>query len=435
MNDRLEQIFNKNIKRLRRIKNLEFALRGGEYHFIEIRNNIIVNSNSKKDYYISVRGEYRKNYFSFNSIFDDDLFDIIKLNRNIKNNNLIKYPFLKPVNYRDNNTLDINFDEYNNLLLLDNISEFIFKFLGKKYSVNGFIYIKKGRISPFTSHYPVISIINSKGLIANHRQNKIVLSLELQKAENIININKNFNNTDEIKNYLKNKMDSISQKLSLKSIENYTVENDKIVFSSLAIAKILHKIKHNFSSTDYFENNSNIFKNKLNKKIFSHKINIQLTPYHPLLLIAPFDETGEEKTIVNLVKNGKLREFTASYYESLKYKIPLTGDTVLNSKNSQIVSLYLKGGNSKTESIFKSNHKIIYIDDLEINQNTESLNEKIKITSKSSSFLYKKGKLEKKINNLIINISLDKLFMSIVDLTEEKEELGMITPDIFVSLQ
>lgn len=434
MNNKLENIFNKNYRRLRRIKNLEFALRGGEYHFIEIKNNIIINSSTKKDYYLSVRGEYKKNYFSFNSIFKDDLFDMIILNQNIKNHNLIKYPFLKPVNYRDNNALEINFDEYNNLLLLDLISKYIFEFLAKKYTINGKIYIKNGRISPFSNAYPIISIVNSKGINAQHKQNKIVINLELRKDNNTIIVNKTFNNIKEIKNYLEQKNNDIQEKLNLKTLKNYTINNNKIVFSSLAIAKILHKIKNNFSSTDYFENEFNIFRKHLNKRIFSHKINIQSTPYHPLLPIAPFDEIGEEKTIVNIIKNGKLRELTASYYESIKYKIALTGDSFLDTKNSRIMSLYLKGSNTNLESILKNNTNIIYIDDLNIVENIRSLNQKIKINAKNTSYIYKKGKLNKKIENLDLNISLQELFMSVVELTEEKEELAMITPEILVSL-
>ncbi len=434
MNNKLENIFNKNHKRLRRIKNLEFALRGGEYHFVEIKDNIIINSSTKNDYYLSVRGEYKKNYFSFNSTFKDDLFDIIKLNQNIKNHNLIKYPFLKPINYRDNNTLEINFDEYNNLLLLDTISKYIFDFLSKKCIINGRIYIKKGRISPFNNAYPIISIVNSKGINAHHKQNKIVLNLEIKKNDNIITINKIFNNIKEIKNYLEQKNNDIQEKLNLKTLKNYTINNDKIIFSSLSIAKILHKIKNNFSSTDYFENEFNIFRNNLNKKIFSHKINIQSTPYHPLLAIAPFDEIGEEKTIVNIIRNGKLRELTASYYESIKYKIPLTGDTFLDTKNSRILSLYLKGSNIKLESILNNNSNIIYIDNLNILQDIKSLNQKFKINAKNSSYIYKKGKINKKIKSLELNISLQELFMSVVELTEEQEELGMIAPEILISL-
>jgi predicted Zn-dependent protease len=360
---------------------------------------------------------------------------MIKLNRNVKNDDLIRYPFLKPINYRDNNSLEINFEEYNNLLLLESISEYIFKFLSKKYQISGFIYLKKGRLSPFSNNYPIISIINTNGLNAEHKQNKIVISLKISKADNFIEINRIFSSFREIRDYFKEKEVDFVNKLGLRVIKNYTLKNNKIIFSSISIAKILHKIKNNFSSTDYFNNSDNIFKNSLNKKIFSHKIIIQTTAYHPLLLIAPFDEIGEEKVIVNLIKNGKLRDLTFSYYEALKYKKALTGHTSLAHKHSKIISLYLKGKNIKLESILKDNKNIIYIENMEIIGKINSLSENFRIKSYNSSYIYKNGKLSSKIENFELNISLRTLFMSVVELMHEKEELGMIVPDILVSLK
>jgi len=433
MNKVLETIFNENHKKFRYLKNLEIALRGGEYHFIEIKDNVIINSQTKSDYYLSIRGENRKNYFSFNSPFKDDLFNLIKLNQNIRNNNIIKYPFLKPKKYRNNNSLDISFEEYNNILLLELISKPVFKLLRQKFNINGFIYIKKDRISPFSNQYPIISIINNKGLFINHQQNKIVINFTINNNHNTISINKIFNKIEEIENYLNKEINNIEKKINLKKINNYIAKDDKIIFSSKAIAQILHKIKNNFSISDYYENKNNLFKNKLNQKIFSHKINIQSTPYHPLLLTAPFDETGEERIIVNLIKNGYLREFTVSYYESLKYKALLTGHSFLNSKYSTPQSLYLKGSTTELTDILNSENKIIFIDDLNISNQIIEINETIKITS-LNSFIYKKGKIYKKIENLELNISISELFMKVVALTTENEEFGMITPEILVSL-
>ena len=65
-NINLENVFNTTYKKLRKIKKLEIALRGGEYHLIEFEDNIIKKAQTKSDYYFSVRGVYKRNYFSFN---------------------------------------------------------------------------------------------------------------------------------------------------------------------------------------------------------------------------------------------------------------------------------------------------------------------------------------------------------------------------------
>ena len=155
-NVNLEKIFNTTYKKLKKVKKLEIALRGGEFHLIEFEDNKIKKSSTKSDYYFSIRGIYKRNYFSFNSPIQDDLSNIIKQKQKEKYLG-IKYPFLKETEYRDNSSLNINFEEFNNLLLIELISKPIFKLLKDKFIINGIVYLKKDRISPYSSSYPIVS--------------------------------------------------------------------------------------------------------------------------------------------------------------------------------------------------------------------------------------------------------------------------------------
>ncbi len=417
---------------LNEIKNytdFEVAVSGGKYDFVKIQNSKFIKSQTVEKYNFNIRGNYKNNYFSFisNSSNVNDVKNELLKKQTIKSEN--KIYFCENKNYRNVQSFDENLKDYNNLLTFNDLSSMYFKLLKENIDINGYFYNKTGTISPFSENYPPFLIFNTKNLYAFYNNTRIIVNLSLNYKNIYQNINMIISNLDDIEKFNENIENYLKYiKIPLKNIEN---TNYKIIFSKKSVSKLLWMMQKSFSSSFYFGNKS-MFRNNLHKKIFSNLINIEDTPFHPLLNGKPFDDIGEEKQITPLIDKGYLRGLTFNYNESILYKNSQTFHNELNLNYSLPSYLYLKGSNTKLTDIL-NNEEVLYIDDISIfDCENLSYDEKFELKTEGISFLYKKGTVSNIIKDISIKLSFKDIFMNTIEITEENESLGFVVPELFV---
>ncbi len=426
--------FNKDyvINYLNEIKNytdFEVAVSGGKYDFVKIGNSKFIQSKSAEKYNFNIRGIYKNNYFSFisNSPNVNDVKNELLKKQTIKSEN--KVYFCESKNYRNVQSFDENLKDYNNLLTFNDLSSVYFKLLKENIDINGYFYNKIGTISPFSEIYPPFLIFNNKNLYAFYNNTRIIVNLTLKHKDISQNINciiSNLNDIDKFNENIEKYLKYI--KIPLKNIENTRY---KIIFSKKSVSKLLWMMQKSFSSSYYFGNKS-LFRNNLHKKIFSNLINIEDTPFHPLLNGKPFDDFGEEKQITPLIDKGYLRGLTFNYNESILHKNSQTFHNDLTLNHSIPNYLYLKGSNTKLSEIL-NNEEVLFIDDISMFDCENLLyDEKFDLKTEGISFLYKKGNISNIVKDISIKLSFKDIFLNIIEITEESESIGFVVPELFV---
>ncbi len=410
---------------------LEMALHGGSYHFIEIKDNVISEVKTQENTSISVRGIYQKNPFYFNTPVLNSLNDQLKINCNIIQK-VPNYPFQENANYKKKSK-GIDFNNFNNLLLLQEVFPLLFKLFENNYNVSGFFYIRNTRVSPKNSIFnPINAIINNKGLNLWHEQTQIIIELHIKKEDFQYKISNAFEAPKQLKNFLREKQNYIEIINNFKKIKQSNLNIKKIILSSKSVAYLLLILRPYFLIN--LQKNSNFWQNSQNKRIFSHKITINETLNHELLSTINFDELGILKKRNILIKKGVLSGYIASFKEAEKYKVKPTANNLLLKDEAMPFSLHLEGNNNI--NLIKKNDSItLYCENLIIKniENLKNIDSVLNFVSKNA-ILYQKRKVTNIIPEYNFSISLKDLFMHIESLGKEQENMGMIAPEILINL-
>ncbi len=216
-----------------------------------------------------------------------------------------------------------------------------------------------------------------------------------------------------------------------------------VIFSSLALYDILEIINYfAFSSKNYYDNLSP-FRDKLNQKIFSEKINL----YEKPLNIFPigFDFEGNIKQNFPVIENGILRNIALNNkYSNL---LNLQNNACANipfSEHAIFSHLYLKGGDKPLEKIIEETEKGILVNRVWYVNLVEMQSLTLTGMTRDGLYFIENGKIKYGLKNMRFTQSFIEAFNNIEEISNSERIIvnsnfyeffprGFILPDVKIS--
>ena len=223
---------------------------------------------------------------------------------------------------------------------------------------------------------------------------------------NHININKMFININDFKKFscelLKRKLKTSSNKLNMKIFHNNPNIGDIGIQSSLRMNKKESFISNN-STLNGLEQNSNIYKKiNITKSLRTNKTNNSKKNKQYI--------SGNDKKILNIIKNTKIKTNRKSY------KTNISSNISHSSSINKLLNNYINYQSNKYNLLSNINNKKIKIQ-FNKKRNMNNINYNLtSINNLDNSTKNKTNKLLKNHHNDIINITIDNTFNNIVNI-------------------
>lgn len=217
--------------------------------------------------------------------------------------------------------------------------------------------------------------------------------------------------TERINNPLKIIQDTIDESIDKLNIVSVESKKYNIIIKNNALTSLFNSFIKHFSYL-LVDNNLSIFKDKIDKKIFSDKITLVEEPTHKMAYIKHlFDNEG---TITNdkiIIDKGVLKTYLYNIKMAKKVNYFPTG----NSFDNLVNNAYIKKGNTSLDGLIKNNNNGLLITELHglhagINHSNGDF------SLQAEGYVIKNNKKSKYVDNLIVSSNIFDLFSNIIDI-------------------
>ena len=226
----------------------------------------------------------------------------------------------------------------------------------------------------------------------------------------------------EFKNYLLKKLDNVLIKLDSSSLKT---DKYKVLLTNGVVTSILSTFVDSFNSKKIYLNES-VFTDKLNKKIFSDKVNI-VEDSRNGIETEFFDSEGTIKEFQSIVKDGKfIKEIN-----NLEYALLTKKDATGNANG--VNNLYIVPGNNSYEELVKKLDNGVIID--EAYGFHAGVDKKTGIISVQAEGLkVENGVITKGLNMIILSTNIFEVFSNVLEVGNDlsKDNLNIGAPSLLL---
>lgn len=320
-------------------------------------------------------------------------------------------------NIKDNiNRVEVDYsDVINDLKSLNNLKDTypVIKSIESSYS---YVYFKKD----------ITNILNDCNLECSDYYNSFGVAVTISKdnVNKVLYLSYYEKKYDflEFKNYLTKKIDNTIIKLDSKSVKTGKYN---VILTNKVVSNILSSFIDSFQSKGIILKTS-VLTDKLNKKIFSDKINIIEDSPNGLIKML-FDNEGNKKSYQELVKNGVfVKEINDTEY-AIKTKKEPTGNA------GGINNLYIESGDNSFDTLVKNLSNGIIIDEIfGMHSGIDKKNGNISL--QAEGLLIEDGKITKGLSMIILSTNIFEVFsnVTLVGADKTKENPEVTTPSLLL---
>lgn len=378
------------------------------------------NISSTKEY--SIKAEYKGKTVKISTQYlDESIIDLIKIKSEYTDSN-----------YQDMYLTDTSNNNHEKLAELPNQNSII----SRLYDADSFRtknkYIKELNLY-FEEENKVVRIINSNGVDIATSSHLYELSIELVlKDKTTISDYKTYIVTDYDALDIEKSINDLYTE-SVKMLKKDQLETKKydIVLSKKVSSNILSSIIPMLSSANIRQKTS-CLQNKLNKKIFSSKMNIVEDPTNKKYPgYSKFDIEGTKTYKKVIVENGMLKSYLYDIKEAKQQDIESTGN---NYGGIDTRNMYILPGELSKEEILRKLNNGLYITDYmgamssSIDTNTGNISLQI------FGLIVEDGKIKNGFEACIMTTSIFELFSNVEEIGKNIEfsKLSSASPELLI---
>jgi len=300
--------------------------------------------------------------------------------------------------------------------------------------------IRNGQVAAgiFSTGQSQLTLANSQGLFAAHRQTHAEFSITMQDEGAASWAKANAGNV----------RDFDPQKLAARASEKASMAKDArelapgkytVILEPAAVLDLVGFLFYDFAATAVADQRSCLLK-RMGKVLFGKNISITDDVYHPQQLGAPFDGEGIPRQPVKLVEGGVPRNLVYSRASAKKARKKPTGHgfALPNEYGEAPMNLVFGGGDSSIEKMIASTDRGLLVTRVWYIREVDPYEKIMTGMTRDGLFLVENGKVASAVRNFRFNQSLIELLqnvqaMSPASRTTAEETFEMVVPAMKVT--
>lgn len=262
----------------------------------------------------------------------------------------------------------------------------------------------------------LLSIGNSKGLFASHKQTCAGCSVTMDKSGST-----GWAKAEEI-SFDALDYKGLAERAAAKALSNRDpVEikpgKYKVILEPAAVLDLLWYLAWDFGATSHLDKLS-CFLGKVGKKVFGDNISIEDDCTHPLQGGPAFDGEGLPRQRITLVEGGVLKNLVYGRRSAAKMDKKTTGHGLPepNAEGELPLNIVLAGGKSSVEQMIGSQEQAILLSRVWYIREVDPTFKIVTGMTRDGSFLVENGRIVSAVKNLRFNQSLIELLNNVLEM-------------------
>lgn len=287
----------------------------------------------------------------------------------------------------------------------------------------------------------ILALSNSSFIFANsfgtrryNRENEVTFSVVVTHKDGAAGSEElSSNNMDELKI---DELFACAYKTSQSALNPITLEPGAydVVLSPYAVADLLGFMGYIGFNSKAYANGMSCFSDKLREKVLGTNITIKDDYTNSRIASLPFDFEGLQRTRLNLIENGVLKELPHDSKTAEASNVPPTGHSMGYSSGGGVpLHMVMNGGNDSISSLIEGVENGLLIKNFHYTNPVDRKAGLITGLTRNGLFKIENGKVISAVNNMRFTDSLINVFSNIDGITTELFKVdGYLVPAVRV---
>ena len=256
------------------------------------------------------------------------------------------------------------------------------------------------------------TLLNSRGLIATHRQTKAEFSVTYLNGGSGW-AKGNFTSVQQLP------VEELAESACRKALDNHDPKElppgrYTVILEPAAVLDLVGFLFYDFAATAVLDQRS-CFTNQIGKQVFGENISISDDAYNPLQAGSAWDGEGIPRRQVQLVEKGVLKNLVYARHTAKKMKAEPTGHGFLlpNEWGEAPMNLVFAGGSSSLEEMIRTTERGILVTRLWYIREVDPYQKILTGMTRDGTFSVEGGQVRRAIRNLRFNQSIKEMLKQV----------------------